>query len=205
MEELLHSNSVLVLNRSWQAINITTPAHAFCQMMGETARALDINGTEDMALTAWERWMSLEVRHQDAWVGTARGRIRIPTVIVLASFSKVPKLRPKLSAKAIRERDGNRCQYTGRLLKPGEGNIDHVVPRARGGETSWTNCVWASKLVNTHKADRTPREANLKLMRPPRKPSEVPVTYALSNTHGIADWRLFLPDQAVLLGEFAVS
>lgn len=203
MEEALHSNSVLVLNRGWQAINITTPAHAFCQMMSETARGLDIMGNEELVPVKWEKWMNLEIRAHDSWVGTARGKIRVPTVIVLASFSKVPKRQPKFSAKAIRDRDNNRCQYTGRVLKPGEGNIDHVVPRSKGGETSWTNCVWAAKSVNSHKADRTPREANLKLLRTPRRPSEIPVTYALRNSCGIKDWTLFLPEYAS--GEFAIA
>lgn len=202
MEEVLHSNRVLVLNRSWQAINVTTPAHAFCQMMAESARGLDIASNDELVPVRWDRWMDLEVRDHDAWVGTARGRIRIPTVIVLENFSRVPKRQPKFSARAIRERDGNRCQYTGRVLKPGEGNIDHVLPRSRGGETTWTNCVWACKNVNSRKADRTPREANLKLERVPARPSEIPMTYAIRNALGITDWQIFLPGQNS--GEFAV-
>jgi len=49
---------------------------------------------------------------------------------MVENFAKVPKKRPKLCARAIRERDGNRCQYTGTLLRPDEGSLDHVVPRA---------------------------------------------------------------------------
>jgi 5-methylcytosine-specific restriction endonuclease McrA len=75
-------------------------------------------------------------------VRTARGAIRVPTVIVAVNYARVPKKRPKLSAKNIRERDGNRCQYTGKLLHPDEGSLDHVVPRSRGGADSWENLVW---------------------------------------------------------------
>jgi len=163
-------------------------------MMSETARGLDIQGADELVPVKWENWMQLDVRTQDAWVGTARGKIRVPTVIVLANFSKVPKRQAKFSARALRERDGNRCQYTGRILKPGEGNIDHVTPRSRGGETSWTNCVWACKAVNARKADKLPHEANLKLLKRPTKPSEIPVTYALRNALGITDWKIFLPE-----------
>jgi len=67
-------------------------------------------------------------------VRTIRGPIRVPTVIVAVNFAKVPKKRPKLCSRTIRERDGNRCQYTGKFLKPEEGSLDHVVPRSRGGK-----------------------------------------------------------------------
>src|SRR4029077_16254402 len=80
----------------------------------------------------WEEWITLPIRDQDEAVHTVRGAIRVPTVIVAVNYAKVPKKRPKLCAKAIRERDGNRCQYTGRVLHPNEGSLDHVVPRSRG-------------------------------------------------------------------------
>ncbi len=93
----------------------------------------------------WDEWITLPVRDGDYAVRTARGAIRVPTVIVAVNFAKVPKKRPKLCAKNIRERDGNRCQYTGRLLHPTEGNLDHVVPRSRGGADTWENLVWAAQ------------------------------------------------------------
>jgi 5-methylcytosine-specific restriction endonuclease McrA len=112
------------------------------------------------------------------------------------NFAKVPKKRPKLSARNIRERDGNRCQYTGRLLHPYEGSLDHVVPRSRGGADTWENLVWSAKDVNQRKADRLPHEAGLKLLTVPRAPKELPVTVLLRNTHGLAEWKLFLNDKA---------
>ena len=101
---------------------------------------------------------------------TARGSIRVPTVIVAVNFAKVPKKRPKLCSKTIRERDGNRCQYTGKLLKPDEGSLDHVLPRSRGGADTWENLVWSSKDVNARKGNRLPHEAGLKLLSIPRAP-----------------------------------
>jgi 5-methylcytosine-specific restriction endonuclease McrA len=111
---------------------------------------------------------------------------------VLANFAKVPKKRPKLCARTIRERDGNRCQYTGVELRPEEGNIDHVVPRSRGGQDAWENCVWSSKAVNSKKGNRLPHEAGLKLLKPPVAVREMPVTALIRNTHGIPDWELFV-------------
>jgi len=125
-------------------------------------------------------------------VHAVRGVIRVPTVIVAVNYARVPKKRPKLGARNIRERDGNRCQYTGKLLKPDEGSLDHVVPRSRGGKDTWENLVWSSKTVNTRKGNRLPHEAGLKLLTVPRAPKELPVTALLRNAHGVAEWKLFL-------------
>ena len=189
---ILHQKVVLVLNRNWQAINTRTPADAFCQMATDVATALDIQGHDWMVPTKWEDWQQLPVREEDASIGTAHGRIRVPTVIVVSNFAKVPMKRPKFNSRNLWERDRGRCQYTGRQLRPGEGNIDHIHPRSRGGETTWENCVLAATEVNSRKADRTPQEAGLKLQRTPFAPREVPVTALLRNTHDIPDWEPFL-------------
>jgi 5-methylcytosine-specific restriction endonuclease McrA len=193
MSDTLNKNTVLVLNRNWQAINITTPALAFCQMSTDVATGLDIYGQDHMVPTRWNDWLALPVRDSDCAIGTSSGQVRVPTVIVLANFARVPMKRPKFGMRGLWERDGGRCQYTGKPLKPGEGNIDHVVPRSRGGATSWDNCVIADRKVNTRKADKTPKEAGLKLVKEPNVPPEVPVTLMLKNAHGIEDWDPFLP------------
>jgi 5-methylcytosine-specific restriction endonuclease McrA len=197
MSDILNKTIVLVLNRNWQAINIRTPQDAFCQMATNVATALDIELSDDLRAQAlrpvtWDEWITLPVREGDYAVCTARGAIRVPAVIVAVNYAHVPKKRPKLSAKNIRERDGNRCQYTGKLLHPDEGSLDHVVPRSRGGADSWENLVWSAKEVNQRKADRLPHEAGLKLLTVPRAPKELPVAQLLRNSHGVAEWELFL-------------
>jgi len=213
MSDILNKTIVLVLNRNWQAINIRTPQDAFCQMATNVAAALDIAFDGDPAgedasrhlspvtrhasairPVTWDEWITLPVREGDYAVRTARGAIRVPTVIVAVNFAKVPKKRPKLCSKTIRERDGNRCQYTGKLLKPDEGSLDHVLPRSRGGADSWENLVWSSKDVNTRKGNRLPHEAGLKLLSVPRAPKELPVSALIRNAHGVAEWKLFLND-----------
>jgi 5-methylcytosine-specific restriction endonuclease McrA len=210
MSDILNTTIVLVLNRNWQAINIRTPQEAFCMMASNVATALDIE-IEDaselrtphsefrasaMRPVTWNEWITLPVREQDYAVNTVHRAVRVPTVIVAVNFAKVPKKRPKLCAKNIRERDGNRCQYTGKLLKLDEGSLDHVLPRSRGGADSWENLVWSSKDVNTRKGNRLPHEAGLKLLSIPRAPKELPVTALIRNAHGVAEWKLFLNDKA---------
>ena len=194
---ILTKATVLVLNRNWQAINVRTPQEAFCMMATNVATGLEIergDGARAEALrpVSWEEWIKLPVRDQDEAVHTVRGQIRMPTVIVAVNYAKVPKKRPKLCAKAIRERDGNRCQYTGRMLHPNEGSLDHVVPRSRGGKDAWKNLVWSAKEVNQKKADRLPHEAGLKLLSVPRAPKEQPVSALIRNSAEVEDWKLFL-------------
>ncbi len=194
MTDILNKTVVLVLNRNWQAINIRTPADAFCQMASNVATALEIEGESHIRPVTWEEWIRLPIRASDHSVQTVRGAIRVPTVIVAVNFAKVPRRRPKLCARTIRERDGNRCQYTGKLLKPGEGSLDHVLPRSRGGKDEWGNLVWSDKAVNSKKGNRLPHEAGLKLLAVPRAPKELPVSALIRNPHGIAEWSLFVKE-----------
>jgi len=211
MNDILNKSIVLVLNRNWQAINIRTPQEAFCMMATNVATGLEIERadpphpesdsfcTPHSALrtgtvrpVAWDEWITLPIRPQDNAVRTVRGPIRVPTVIVAVNFAKVPKKRPKLCARTIRERDGNRCQYTGRALRPDEGSLDHVLPRSRGGKDTWENLVWSSRDVNARKGNRLPHEAGLKLLTVPRAPKEMPVTALIRNAHGIPEWGMFV-------------
>jgi 5-methylcytosine-specific restriction endonuclease McrA len=191
MNDMLNKATVLVLNRNWQAINVRTPQDAFCQMATNVATALEVDGGSIRPVT-WDEWITLPVRPQDGAVLTMRGPIRVPTVIVALNYAKVPKKRPKLCARSIRERDGNRCQYTGRVLRPEEGSLDHVMPRSRGGRDTWENLVWSGKDVNARKGNRLPHEAGLKLLKVPRAPKELPASALIRNAHGIPDWEPFV-------------
>jgi 5-methylcytosine-specific restriction endonuclease McrA len=194
MSDILNKATVLVLNRNWQAINVRTPQEAFCMMATNVATGLEIAGEAHIRPVTWEEWITLPIRSQDVAVHTVRGEIRVPTVIVAVNYARVPKKRPKLCARTVRERDGNRCQYTGRLLRPEEGSVDHVLPRSRGGQDAWENLVWSAKEVNQRKADRLPHEAGLKLLSVPRAPKELPATAFIRNPHEVADWKLFVSE-----------
>jgi 5-methylcytosine-specific restriction endonuclease McrA len=191
MTDILNKPTVLVLNRHWQAIHVKTPSEAFCMMAADAARALDI-ADGNFAPTKWAEWILLPVRDGDQAVKTARGLVRVPTVIVAANYARVPLRRPCFGARGIWERDGGICQYTGRKLTPKEGNIDHVVPRSRGGKSSWENCVLAHREVNSQKADRLPHEAGLRLRKRPAAPRALPVSAFIRNHHSVADWDHFL-------------
>jgi 5-methylcytosine-specific restriction endonuclease McrA len=198
MNSVLEKNVVLVLNRNWQAVNTTTPAHAFCQMAAGNALGVDMDATQSMYPVNWEEWLALPVRESDWSIGIVKGHLRVPRVILSVHYNKVPMRHPKFSYQAIRDRDNGRCQYTGRKLAGEEGNIDHVVPRSKGGQTSWNNCVLSCKRVNNRKGDRTPNEAGLHLMKDPKPPRVLPMTLFLINTHHVPEWEPFLIQKSVM-------
>ena len=175
MNDILNKSTVLVLNRHWQAIHVKTPAEAFCMIATGAATALDVQVDGYITPIRWDDWLKLPVREHDNSVNTPRGPVRVPTVIVAANYAKVPLRRPRFGARGIWERDGGVCQYTGRKLAPKEGNIDHVVPRSRGGKTVWTNVVTACGSCNLLKGNRLPQQSG---MFPKQKPIQ-PTSYML--------------------------
>ncbi len=188
----LNKDIVLVLNKLWQAINISTPADALSMMYANTATGLDIRGKDDMVPLTWKEWVNLSCSEDDHFVKTIQGNVKIPKIIILCRYDKVPKKRPKITRKGIWIRDQGICQYTGKKINQNEGNIDHVIPKSRGGATDWTNCVLAHKKVNAKKADKTPEEAGLKLIRQPYVPKELPISFYLTNKYNIQEWEMFL-------------
>ncbi len=192
MTDILHQATVLVLNRHWQAIHVKTPAEALCMMAGGAASGLDIQSDDAIVPVTWDAWLTLPVREQDRGIGTPRGKVRCPTVVVASNYARMPMRRPGFNRRNLWRRDGGVCQYTGRKLSPHEGNIDHVIPRSRGGQTSWDNCVLAHREVNARKADRLPQEAGLRLLWTPAPPKTLPATALIENIHGLRDWDFFL-------------
>lgn len=193
MNDKLRNETVLVLNRNWQAIHVKNAIEAISMMYTNNATGLDIRGEDNMVPLKWEDWIKLNVSEEtDNYIQTIKGKIKIPKVIVLCHYNLVPRKRPKFSAKAIWERDNGMCQYTGKKLFPIDANIDHVIPRSRGGKTNWSNCVLTHKDINSKKADRTPEEAGLKLIKKPQDPKELPSTFYIKNKHNVKEWEMFL-------------
>jgi 5-methylcytosine-specific restriction endonuclease McrA len=180
---------VLVLNRNWQAIDVTRAEIAFSNLCRGVHTAID---TETMRPVSFAEWLNLPIRATDRSIGTTRGPVRVPTVIACVHFNKMPKKTPKLCAVNIRKRDENRCQYTNRVLRPGEGNLDHIIPRSRGGQDTWENLVYSAKEINQRKANQLPEEAGLKLIRKPRAPGQIPVMMLIEPRPDRPEWDHFL-------------
>jgi 5-methylcytosine-specific restriction endonuclease McrA len=188
----LERNSVLVLNKSWQAINVKNPLDALSMMFCDAATGLNIEGEDNMTPLRWNDWVKLPHDPHSEYVKTVRGEVKIPKVIVLCKFNQVPRRRLRLTSKNIWERDGGICQYSGKKLTPNEGNIDHNLPKCRGGKTTWSNCVLSHKDINSQKGDKTPVEAGLKLIKQPKEPIAMPTTVYIRNRYNFNEWKPFL-------------
>src|SRR3981081_1246416 len=138
---------VLVLNASYEPINICAARRALVLVLKGVAAAEE------------------ESTHA---VHSTRRIMRIPSVIRLLEYRRIPHQTRALSRKNILMRDRYTCQYCHRVLSSAELTLDHVVPRSRAGETTWENLVACCHPCNNRKGSRTPEEAGMKLVRAPR-------------------------------------
>ena len=122
-----------------------------------------------------------------------RRGMKLPSVVRLCKFRKVPYIRTKPTAKNIFLRDGYQCQYCGEFLTAKELTLDHVLPESRGGPSTWENLVSACRDCNGRKSNMTPEEAGMVLLRRPRA-STVHTSRSLMRQMGRHDphWRQFL-------------
>jgi 5-methylcytosine-specific restriction endonuclease McrA len=125
-------------------------------------------------------------------IATVSFKIRVPRVILLLFFDRLPKKEVKFTRHNIFERDRNTCQYCGRVFDRSELNLDHVIPRDRGGPTTWENIVCSCIACNTRKANRTPREAGMKLIRKPRRPKWRPFVQVTLGSPCHDSWKHFI-------------
>ena len=162
---------VLLLNADYEPLNVCDLRRAFRLVFGAKAEVIEYDHTE---------------------VRTPTEILRAPSVIKLQYRIKRPRPRVRLSRREVFARDGHSCQYCGQLRPTSGLSIDHVLPRSRGGSTSWDNCVLACVECNHRKAARTPERAGMPLRRKPTRPIWNP-SYA---RHGVRleSWSKFVSD-----------
>lgn len=172
-------HDVLVLNKHWRALRIITAAEALADLFVGRVEAVDT----DYRTYDFDSWHELSAfanafePAQHRFVQTVASAVLVPAVVRLQRFDRVTRPTLRLSRKNVYVRDGYTCQYTGQRLPSSELNLDHVVPTSRGGRTTWNNLVCCSVEVNSIKGGRTPEEAGLKLIRPPRRPDPVELLF----------------------------
>lgn len=157
---------VLVLNRNFQPVTVIGVRRALCMLYVGIARALD----DQYRQFDFASWAALSAELSDDWVGTANRRIRIPRILVLQAYDCLPIGRIRFSRHNIFVRDDHTCQYCGKRFSRQNLNLDHVIPRSRGGKTNWENVVASCIACNFKKGGRTPTEALMRLIRQPRRP-----------------------------------
>lgn len=183
----------LVLNRHWQPIHVTTVIRAVVMLWNGTARAVETDGFQPHD---WETWATLEAPANGPALRTGRRRVRVPEVVCLERYERVPGVAVPFSRRNLARRDHYMCQYCG--VQPGGDRItiDHVVPRSQGGPSNWTNCVVACVACNARKGNRTPEQAGMRLRARPVRPDWRPL---LAGSAGVVPaWRPFLGEAAGL-------
>jgi 5-methylcytosine-specific restriction endonuclease McrA len=185
---MLNSN-VLVLNRSYMPIHITSARRAFALIYQDIARAVNAE-YRTFDFEQWRR-LSISVAEQPA-IGTTSGPILLPRVIVLTTYDRIPRRHVRYSRINVFARDKYTCQYCGAKPPRSQLNLDHVVPRSLGGKTTWDNVVCSCVDCNRRKGGRTPQQARIRLRRRPARPRWTPLmNLAVANAR-YEEWRPFL-------------
>ena len=161
----------LVLNRRWTPIRTTPVQDAIGLVAKGTAVIIEPESFETHDLASWNDVSRARLRFGDLAIRSPRLVLAPPEVILLMTYDGQGGRAVVFSRKNLFKRDRYTCQYCGTQPGPEELTVDHVVPRSRGGVSSWENCVLACVECNKVKADRSPEKAGLKLRRSPRKPT----------------------------------
>ena len=146
---------VLVLNASYEPINVCAARRAIILVLKGVAMMEEANGH---------------------YLHSAPLAMHVPSVIRLLEYRRIPHQTRALSRKNILLRDRNTCQYCGKILAAGELTLDHVIPRSRGGASSWENLVACCHTCNRRKGNLLPHESDMKLharaprFQPPHQP-----------------------------------
>lgn len=197
MSSLALSASVLVLNRSYMAVHVVDVRRAFSLLLKDLAEVVTVE--EDRYATYdWDSWKEVaEARdrfpEQDYdWIQTVSMRIPVPKVIRLFDYNRVPSRQVKFNRRNLFARDEHSCQYCGKRFPTQDLTLDHIVPRSKGGPSTWTNIVVACVPCNSRKGGRLLHEAGMKLIKPAAAPRRSPLIAMKIRSPRYRSWARFL-------------
>jgi 5-methylcytosine-specific restriction endonuclease McrA len=165
------SSHVLVLNATYEPLNVVSVRRAVLLLLKEKAEVVEA---------------------AEAWFRSERMDLQVPLVIRLVYFVRIPRrFSLPLSRRTVLARDHYTCQYCGAQPGRAQLTIDHILPRSRGGETTWENVATACAQCNRQKGNRTPDEARMPLGRQPRRPRYLALTL-LEGSHAPEAWHKYM-------------
>lgn len=197
-------SSVLVLNRHYVAVHVINARRALSLLFRDYAEVIHIEAGQ-YANYDFESWRAvselraIDKQDDEDWIRAVNFEMQIPRVIRLLLFDRVPQMTLRFNRRNLFARDGHKCQYCGRSLPSHQMSLDHVMPRSRGGETTWENIVCSCVDCNTRKGGRTPHEARMKLISAPKKPKQNPLLSAKLRQPKYAMWKNFVANNSTLL------
>ena len=191
--QYLLDTPVLVLNRLWQAVNTCSARRAFTLLYQGHAQVVAAEPGQGFITHDFASWRDFSRSNpEENMAQTISMQIRVPRIIVLLLFERLPKKEVKFTRHNVFERDKNTCQYCNRVKPREELNLDHVFPRDRGGQTTWENIVCSCIPCNTRKGNRLPHEAGMQLARKPKRPKWRPFVNISFSTQPHESWKHFL-------------
>jgi len=182
------NTSVLVLNRSFLPVHVTSVRRAFSLLYQDVAHAVN----EEYRTFDFDTWSDLSASVHDETIGLVNRVVRVPRVILLLAYDRVPKRQVRFSRLNIYTRDRDTCQYCGHRFPRSELNLDHVIPRSQGGTSRWQNIVCSCHACNRKKGGRTPEQARMKLIREPTRPEWTPFMLHNFSLRHYKEWAPFV-------------
>jgi 5-methylcytosine-specific restriction endonuclease McrA len=187
------AHHVLVLNKGWTPVGTVTLQRAIIMLFSTyndgKPKAKIIEPTSYQTMT-WEDWSKLRPAATDEVIRTANIAFKIPEIILLTKYEKLPQPRVHFSRRTLYKRDNYTCQYCG--CRPGteELTVEHIHPKSLGGTTTWENCVLACVECNKRKANKTLKQSGMKLLSVPKKPKLA--LFKCDFNKPIKSWEAFL-------------
>lgn len=182
----LLNTKVLVLNRSYFPVHVTSLRRAFSLLYQGIAKAVD----DQYQTFDFQSWSALSASLHDETIGLVGQAIKVPRVILLIAYDRVPKRRVRFSRFNVFARDNNTCQYCGKRLPRSELNLDHVIPRSKGGASNWNNVVCSCFVCNRKKGGLLLGETRMRLIKKPVRPEWTPF---MIETFSFKRYREWLP------------
>jgi hypothetical protein len=161
-------------------------------LLEEPPEKVDKNKIEWLnVIRSFDEWKKMPIRDYDEYVSTPNTVYRLPNIVVCSTFNKIIFKKVLFPTKSnIWQRDNYICQYSGKKLTRENVTVDHILPKSRGGENSWTNLVTCDKDLNVWKGDRTPKECGLKLLNKPSQPKNGMVFSFMRD-----EWKMFIDNE----------
>ena len=193
-------SSVLVLNRSFAPVHLTTAQRAFCMLFKQVAEVVMMEDGR-LGLYNFESWQQISEakrrlagEDENEWISTVSFEIQVPRVVRLLMYNRFPRRRVSFNRRNLFARDENRCQYCGAKYPTSELSLDHVIPLSQGGTSDWLNIVCACTRCNKIKGGRTPCQARMKLVRKPKQPKFDPMIRLKLRRRKYYSWKQFLDE-----------
>ena len=176
-------------------MNIVGARRAFSLLLQDHAKVIH-TGDQSFRIMDSGAWLALSEEEApkggEAYMQTVRIRIRMPKALLLREYDQIPVQEVRFTRENLFERDNYRCQYCGNHFEAAQLNMDHVIPRDRGGRSSWENIVTSCLRCNSRKANRLPHQAGMRLAHKPTRPRRRPFVSSLIGQEYDSDWEYFI-------------